>query len=143
MDACCLNRLTDDQSQPRVREEAAAVEQILRMVQRDRAIWVSSSILELEISRNPDSERRHDVNALLVFAGEVVRPRTEDADRALELQKLGFSSFDALHLACAERGAVDVFLTTDDGLLSRARRHRAPLRVRAENPLSWCRELEK
>jgi hypothetical protein len=35
-----------------------------------------------------------------------------------------------------------VFLTTDDRLLSRARRHKDALRVRAENPLSWYRELE-
>lgn len=30
LDACCLNRLTDDQTQRRVRQEAEAVEQILR-----------------------------------------------------------------------------------------------------------------
>ena len=143
MDACCLNRLTDDQSQPRVRDEAGAVDQILRMVQQGLATWVSSTILDLEISRNPDPERRNDVNSILGFASEVVRPQTEDADRALELQKLGFGSFDALHLACAERGAVDVFLTTDDGLLSRARRHKTALRVSAENPLSWYTEVEK
>ena len=125
LDACCLNRLTDDQSQPRVREEAGAMEQILRMVQQDLATWVSSSILEVEIARNPDEERRNDVNSLLVFANEVVRPQTEDADRAAKLRDLGFSPFDALHLACAERAEVDVFLTTDDGLLSCARRYRA------------------
>jgi hypothetical protein len=28
LDACCLNRLTDDQSQPRIAEEAEAVEQM-------------------------------------------------------------------------------------------------------------------
>jgi len=143
LDACCLNRLTDDQSQLRVREEAEAIEHILGMVRQGRATWVSSTILDLEISRNPDQERRNDVNSLLVLASEVVRPKTEDADRAAELQKLGISSFDALHLACAERGEVDVFLTTDDGLLSRARRPGTALRVRAENPLSWYQELEK
>ena len=119
------------------------MEQILRMVQQDLATWVSSSILEVEIARNPDEERRNDVNSLLMFANEVVRPQTEDADRAAKLQDLGFSPFDALHLACAERAEVDVFLTTDDGLLSRARRYKGALRIRAENPLSWYRELEK
>ena len=39
-DECCLNRLTDDQSQPRVREEAEAIEQILRMVRQGLATWV-------------------------------------------------------------------------------------------------------
>ena len=76
------------------------------MVQQDLATWVSSSILEVEIARNPDEERRNDVNSLLMFANEVVRPQTEDADRAAKLQDLGFSPFDALHLACAERAEV-------------------------------------
>ena len=57
-----------------MREEAGAIEQILRMVQQDLATWVSSSILEVEIARNPDEERRADVNSLLVFANEVARP---------------------------------------------------------------------
>jgi hypothetical protein len=36
-----------------------------------------------------------------------------------------------------------VFLTTDDGLLGRARRHKGAIRVRAENPLCWYRDLGK
>jgi hypothetical protein len=71
-----LRRLTDDQSQPRVRDEAEAVEGILRFVREGKAICVSSSALEIEISRNPDPERRHDVAALFVFANEVVVPRS-------------------------------------------------------------------
>jgi hypothetical protein len=42
-----------------------------------------------------------------------------------------------------ECGGVDVFLTTDDGLLNRARRHKGALRIKVQNPLSWYRELEK
>ena len=53
LDACCLNRLTDDQSQARIREEAEAVEQILRLIREGGATWVSSTVLEVEIGRNP------------------------------------------------------------------------------------------
>jgi len=74
------------------------------------------------------------VNSLPILASEVVRPKT-DADKAAELQKLGISSFDALHLACAERGEVDMFSHDRCGLLSRVRRHGTELRVEAENPL--------
>ena len=126
LDACCLNRLTDDQSQPRVRDEAEAVQGILRFVREGKATWVSSSALEIEISRNPDPERRHDVAALLVFADEVVVPRSSAAERAAFPQKLGFGDFDALHLASAEQGQADVFLTTDDNLLRRASGTRYP-----------------
>jgi len=56
--------------------------------------------------------------------------------------KHAYATRDALHLACAEVGAVDVFLTTDDGLVRRARRHAETLRVRVENPVSWYQEFE-
>ena len=141
LDACCLNRLTDDQSQARVRNEAEAVEGILRLVRAGQATWVSSTALEIEISRNPDRERRRDVAALLAFSNEVVVPRSRAAERATFLQELGFGTFDALHLASAEQGQADVFLTTDDDLLRRAGRYRNELHVRVQNPVSWYREV--
>ena len=142
LDACCLNRLTDNQSQVRVREEADAVERILRLVRQGMAEWVSSLVLEVEIGRNPDPDRRRDVGALLAHANEVVVPRPAEAARAEFLVRLGFGAFDALHLACAESAAVDVFLTTDDGILRRSRRHEKVLRVKVENPISWYQEAK-
>jgi len=59
------------------------------------------------------------------------------------LEAWGFSAFDALHLACAESGEVDVFLTTDDRLLRKAGTYAKQLRVRVENPLTWLREVSK
>ena len=136
-----MNRLTDDQSQARVRNEAEAVEGILHLVREGRATWVSSTALEIEISRNPDAERRQDVAALLTFSNEVVVPRSRSAERAAFLRKLGFGAFDALHLASAEQGQADVFLTTDDGLLRRAARYSDELRIRVQNPVSWYEEV--
>jgi len=86
-------------------------------------------------------ERRHAVLGLLAFADELVVPQPRDAARAEAIERLGFSEFDALHLACAEQGSADVFLTTDDTLLRRARRHAQKLRVRVENPVSWYKEF--
>ena len=143
LDACCLNRLTDDQSQARIRSEAEAVEGILRLACEGRATWVSCTALEIEISRNPDADRRHDVAALLALSNEVMVPRPRSAERAAYLQKLGFGVFDALHLASAEHGRADVFLTTDDGLLRRAARYSHELRIRVQNPVSWYREVER
>lgn len=45
---------------------------------------------------------------------------------------LALAHLTPLHLACAERGDVDVFLTTDDALLSRARHHKGALRISTE-----------
>lgn len=141
LDACCLSRLTDEQSQPRVRAEAESVEQILRLIRGGLATWVSSTVLNIEVSRNPDPDRRREAEALLSFANEVVVPRSAEADRAGYIEELGFSPFDALHLACAEQGGANVFLTTDDALLRRARQYSARLGTRVENPVSWYQEV--
>jgi predicted nucleic acid-binding protein len=141
LDACCLNRLTDDQSQARIRDEAEAVESVFRMVRMGMATWISSTALEVEINRNPDADRRHDVAVLLALANEVIVPQTGTAERATVLQKLGLDPFDALHLACAEEGRADVFLTTDDALIRRAGRRINEIRTRVMNPVSWYQEV--
>ena len=97
---------------------------------------MSSTALEIESGLNPDADRRHDVAALLAFSNEVVVPRPHSAERAAFLQKLGFDPFDALHLACAEEGRADVFLTTDDDLVRRAGRRIDEIRTRVMNPVS-------
>ena len=72
---------------------------------------------------------------------EVVRVGEDETRRASHLTEPGFSPSDALHLACAESGRVDVFLTTDDKLMSRARRRASQLKLRVENPLLWLKEI--
>jgi hypothetical protein len=58
-------------------------------------------------------------------------------DRGVEIEGLGFSALDALHLACAEAAKAHVFLTTDDALLARADRERSKLAVKVANPATW------
>jgi predicted nucleic acid-binding protein len=111
------------------------------MVRAGLATWVSSTVLDIEVSRNPDPDRRRDAEELLSFANEVVVPHSAEAARAKRIEELGFSPFDALHLASAELGGADVFLTTDDDLLRRARRSLGLLRIRVENPVLWYKEV--
>jgi len=125
-----------------VRAEAEAVEHVMRMVREGLATWVSSTVLNIEVSRNPDPDRRRDAEALLSFANEIVVPKAAEADRARPLEEQGFTPFDALHLASAEQGGADVFLTTDDDLVRRARRSPGPLHTRVENPVSWYLEVQ-
>jgi predicted nucleic acid-binding protein len=58
-------------------------------------------------------------------------------ERAKALQKLGFSGYDAAHIASAERGHADVFLSTDDRLVKRAQRYFQNIQVAVENPVQW------
>jgi predicted nucleic acid-binding protein len=137
LDACCLNRPFDDQTQDRIRLEAEAVLLILAHVHRGEWRWIGSEVLTHEVSRNPDTERRRRVQVLVASAAESIVLDEQIEQRGTELETLGFAAFDALHLACAEHAAVDVFLTTDDGLRRRAGRHQARIRVQVENPLTW------
>jgi predicted nucleic acid-binding protein len=102
LDACCLNRLTDDQAQLRIRREAEAVEQILRRMRDGEIQWIASEALADEIDRNPNMERRLENAALLTLASEVVQVNDHIVRRARDLQDAGYGAFDALHLACAE-----------------------------------------
>jgi predicted nucleic acid-binding protein len=54
---------------------------------------------------------------------------------------MGFRTYDALHLACAEQSGVDVFLTTDDRVIRTATRYAEKLQVRVVNPLDWLMEV--
>lgn len=51
------------------------------------------------------------------------------------------SKIGILHLACAESGDAQLFLTTDDRLLRRAHRFTDQIKLQVENPLIWLREF--
>jgi predicted nucleic acid-binding protein len=137
LDACALNRLLDDQRQARIRREAEAVEEIFALVQSRRALWVAGAVLEAEITRTPDRQRREDLLALMRLADERPRLSLQAVARASVLEGLGYGAFDALHLAIAEELAVDVLLTTDDRFLKRAGRGSGKPFVLVMNPVNW------
>ncbi len=142
LDACCLNRLTDDQSQKRIAEEAEAVEQILRLLRAKTIDWLSSTALSVETSLNPDVERRYEVEVLLSLATNTVPLDSQITQRAEELSALGYGAFDALHLSTAEAGNAEALLTTDDRFIKRAARGVGSPRVRVLNPVEWLRERD-
>ena len=74
---------------------------------------------------------------LNAHANEVYQLTEAEITRAKALTNRGFSSMDALHLACAESCGANVFLTTDDKLVRSASRLAEQLNVVVENPLHW------
>jgi len=143
LDVCCLNRPFDDQTQGRIRLEAEAVLLILGRCEAAEWEWISSEVVDVEIGRTPDPERRRRTSHLSEHAHQRVRVAQQQIERAETLSSWGFGAYDALHIACAESGAVDVFLTTDDTLLRRASTLVHELRVRVCNPLVWLSEEER
>jgi predicted nucleic acid-binding protein len=142
LDVCCLQRPFDDQRQTRIRLEAEAVKLILVRIENGECLWVSSEVVDDEIAQNPDVERALKAKLLVTHATLKISITEHEIARAVELEQLGFAGFDALHLACAERGDIHLFLTTDDKLLKRANRLATQLRVRVVNPLQWLQEVE-
>ena len=138
LDVCCLNRPFDDHSQERIRFESEAVFTILS---RSKTLTLlTSDIVDLEIYKIPDEDRKQKVMLISSIPKMNIAVDDEIISRAKELNKMGFKSFDAFHIACAEKGQADVLLTTDDHLLKKAMSHREFLKVRLENPLRWLME---
>jgi len=141
LDNCVLNRPFDDQSQERVRLETEAIVLLLSRLERKEWMWLGSQALDIEIDKTPDAEQQSRLRRIAEFINSSVEIGEKELGRANELQKLGFVGFDAVHLACAESGKVDVFLTTDDRLLKLAKRMTKKIRVKVMNPLDWMKEM--
>lgn len=139
LDVCCLNRPFDVQGQSRIRLESEAILLIMTRLQSNEWLWIGSDAINYEVGQIPNLDRRNRINVLISAVHHTVILTQIEAVRAKELQSLGFKQWDALHLACAESGQADIFLTTDDKFLRLSRR--IALKVRVENPLNWLTEV--
>jgi predicted nucleic acid-binding protein len=140
LDVCCLNRPFDDQTQARIHLEAEAVLIVIAECLAGRWDWISSEVVDIEVNRTPDPERRQRVEILASYAQMVIPVDQAVTERAKQLASLGIQAYDALHLACAESAAVDIVLTTDDALIRKSRALERQVQVRVDNPLAWLRE---
>ena len=141
LDTCCLSRFFDDQTQPRIHQETEVIRRIISQINSGHWHWISSDVLVDEVEQIPDLDQRLQIRDLMADAHQTVSVEASERSRGKHLETLGFKELDALHIACAESGSVDVFLTTDDGLLRRAERYNSQLYVRVENPYTWFQEL--
>jgi hypothetical protein len=138
---CAIHRPLDDQTQLRVRLEAAAVVGILDRCGTSGLHLSSSDALMYEARRNPHPDRRKYVEAVL-RAADVHQSLTAEVEaRAAQLVDVGVSPLDALHVASAEAAGAAYFCTCDDRLL-RAIRNRVATGLRAVTPLELVGELE-
>jgi predicted nucleic acid-binding protein len=139
MDVCCFNRPVDDWSQTRVRWEAHAVLDILERCSTGEWLLVGSEALEFELSQSRNEVKLAYMQELYAIATHKLPLTNEVRERGLQLQQYGFSFFDSQHLAFVEIYEIDIFLTTDDKLLRRARK--LDLEMHVENPLTWFTEI--
>ena len=138
LDNCCLNRPYDDLSDNIVRMECEAVLTIVGICDTGRWLFYSSDVLLDEILGMRNIDRLEKV-LMLYYSAAHIALTDEIVLRAKELEKLNIKSHDALHLASAEAGNADIFLTTDNRLMKAAQR--ANIGVAVKNPLVWLAEV--
>lgn len=141
LDVCCLCRLFDDHSQDKIRLESEAVLTIIDHGQAKDWVLLTSEVAELEISKIPATDKRQKVQLLFALLHPSVAIDENIEKRGIELEKMGFKPFDSLHIACAEKGKANVFLTTDDILLKEASQNKGKLKIQAKNPVIWLMEV--
>jgi len=137
LDNCCYNRPFDVLNQAAVKLEVEAKLLIQSLMRSGAVEYVWSFMLRMEVSRNPDFQRKAAIRAWRTGAVLDVAPSREIRQRASELMSLGIKSADAIHLACAEHAACDWFFTVDKGILKKVQTIRG---MRVANPVQFVLE---
>lgn len=140
LDVCCLNRPFDDQRQDRIRLESEAVLTILLMCEKEDIQLVESDVTYWEVDAISNFDRKEKVLAILKAPHIRIIVTADILARGKELEGFGLGGYDALHLACAEAGNVDAFLTVDDGIISKVRHHAEFIKLNVMNPVTWFME---
>jgi len=142
LDVCCLNRPFDDQTQDGIHIESEAVLTILGHCETGNWDLIGSEIIDLEILKIPDKYQKERVFHLSKISKAKVEVNKQVWDRYEELKEINLTLFDALHIACAEIGKADIFLTTDDDIIKKINKSNIELKVDIKNPIKWLMEVE-
>jgi len=93
--------------------------------------------LHYENSRNPLVERKERVSSYLDIASKIIVVSDNVITRAASLERAGIEPIDALHLACAESGGAEYFVTCDDNIIKKARKDQAMVQMAVCGPLEF------
>jgi predicted nucleic acid-binding protein len=142
LDNCCYNRLFDDLSVERNRVESEAILSIIKLAQQGLITIIGSDILDMEIDATSNIDKKDKVSE--VYKSIISAKVSYDDDvlnraKIMQSQSQYLRVKDSLHLASAEKGKIDIFLTTDDKLENYAK---SVLQgnIRALNPLEYMME---
>ncbi len=126
LDTSALNRIFDDQSQPKIYLEASSMLIIFMLIDSGAIEFVSSDVLLFENSSNPYLERQAFVSLCIQKVKQIQTIHEGILARAQEVENQHIKGLDALHLACAEELNADCFLTCDDIIL---KRYKGPIKI--------------
>jgi len=122
LDTCAWCRLFDFISNSKIINESKAVTQILRRVDIKEFEIIGGSVLLAEIAMVIPEHKKEAVMNLAAHAASCFYPATESAGKkAREIMKeSGINAMDALHIAVAIENNAEIFVTTDNSILSKS-----------------------
>jgi predicted nucleic acid-binding protein len=136
-DICCLNRPLDALQQPRVKLESEAILAILEKCEQREWTLLNSEAIRFEIAKNRDPIKKEQLETIISVATTDLTTNPEIIAISQSLTQIGFTTYDALHLAFAQHYQADIFLTTDDRLLKKATKQTDLITIPTANPVIW------
>lgn len=121
LDNCMFNRPFDDQSNIKILLESEAKLRIQQDIRSGVYELVWSYVLDYENNKNPFQEKKEQISKWKLYACTDLEEDQYILELAKSIHQLGFKKFDALHLACAITASANYFLTTDTGIIKKAR----------------------
>ena len=119
LDTCSIQRPLDDRSQPRIYLEAEAILTVLRLVEVGKLQLLSSDVLNFEVSRIVNNDRKTEAETLLKLARSIASVGINTKVLSEQIIATGVKPFDALHVAVAIENHARYFCTCDDKLLKK------------------------
>jgi len=140
LDNCCFNRPFDDQTFDRIHIESEAILTILELCEQGNHEVVGSEVLEIEMDQSINFVKKEKVKSLYKTVLARIDYSEDILKRSKEIRSYtGIQAFDSMHIASAEKGNIDVFLTTDDKLIKGCKKMEFQLRIM--NPVNWLMEV--
>jgi len=101
-------------------------------------VW--SYIMDYENSKNPFRERRNQISTWKKYSVVDVEANDKLVEIASSIMSYGIKNMDALHIACSVSAKADYFITTDDGILKKAKLVNA---IRITDPIGFIKEASQ
>lgn len=139
LDNCCFNRPFDDQSQLRILLETEAKLRIQELIRQGELALCWSYVLDYENSKNPFRERREQIRKWRGLAEIDIVQNDAVLETARSVVACGVKKLDALHIACAMQAGAECFLTTDDGIVKKAKSLQS---IRVLDPIGFIKEVK-
>ena len=135
LDTCVWCRPFDAIASDRILQEAESVNKLMKKVDNNEIEIVGSSVLLFEVSMISDDLKRISVEKLIARVATEISPVTASTKGLAGqiINSCGVGAMDAMHLAIAVECGAQVFLTTDDAILSSADRISA-YNITVKNP---------